>query len=313
MEVTNGSLGLLAALCVGAGAAGAYFATRGDTPPARPEAVAAAAADATAAPAPEAVDQRPRADTSRRDAAPVAARHRSAAERGVTPAPPADKTAEPGEAAPVSVSATTETVQRPPEPGEAAGAAAQAQPATPAEPTIQHEELVVAADSVVGLEVETTVSSERARIEEPVVARVTRDVRVADRVAIPAGSRAHGTVTLVERGGRLRDRARLGVRFSTIVLPDGTRVAIRTDTVFREDSPAMERNTKIGGGAVAGAIIGGILGGAKGAAIGGSAGAGAGTAAVMAGGRSVATLPAGTPVTVRLLDPATVLVERSSD
>ena len=55
--------------------------------------------------------------------------------------------------------------------------------------------------------------------------------------------------------------------------------------------------------------IGGIFGGAKGAAIGASAGAGAGTAAVMAGGRNAATLPSGTPVTVRVVKPATVTVE----
>ena len=66
----------------------------------------------------------------------------------------------------------------------------------------------------------------------------------------------------------------------------------------------------IGGGAVGGAILGGILGGAKGAAIGGSIGAGAGSAAVYAGGRNAAALPAGSPFTVRLENPATVTVER---
>ena len=44
--------------------------------------------------------------------------------------------------------------------------------------------------------------------------------------------------------------------------------------------------------------------------IGGSAGAGAGTAAVLAGGRNPATLPSGTPVTVRVTKPATVTVEK---
>ena len=41
----------------------------------------------------------------------------------------------------------------------------------------------------------------------------------------------------------------------------------------------------------------------------GTAGAGAGTAAVVAGGRNAATFPSGTPVTVRLIKPATVTVE----
>jgi hypothetical protein len=174
-----------------------------------------------------------------------------------------------------------------------------------------YDELVVAADSVVGLEIETALTSERARVEDQVVARVTRDVRVGDRVAIPAGSRAQGEVTLVERGGRLKDRARLGVRFTSIVLADGTRLPIETETIYREgDAPGGGSAAKIGGGAIGGAIIGGILGGAKGAAIGGAVGAGGGTAAVLASSRNAATLPAGTPVTVRVQDPVTVTVER---
>jgi hypothetical protein len=173
------------------------------------------------------------------------------------------------------------------------------------------DELVVSRQSVIGLQMETSVSSERAQVEDEVVARVTRDVKVGDRVAIPAGARAHGEVMLVERGGRVRERARLGVRFTSIVLADGTRLPIQTEAIYREgDSPGRESAAKIGGGAIGGAIIGGILGGAKGAAIGGSVGAGAGTAATMAGGRNAATLASGSPVTVQLEEPLTVTVER---
>jgi len=94
------------------------------------------------------------------------------------------------------------------------------------------------------------------------------------------------------------------------VLADGTRVPLETDTIYREgDGPGGESAAKIGGGAIGGAILGGIFGGAKGAVIGATAGGGAGTAAVMAGGRNPATLPSGTPVTVRLVKPATVTVE----
>ena len=132
-------------------------------------------------------------------------------------------------------------------------------------------------------------------------ARVTRDVKVGDRIAIPAGSKAFGEVTLVERGGKVRERARLGVRFTSVVLADGTRLPIHS---------GRESAAKIGGGAIGGAIIGGILGGAKGAAIGGSIGGGAGTAAVMAGDRNHATLSAGTPLTVRIEDPVVVTVEK---
>jgi hypothetical protein len=186
------------------------------------------------------------------------------------------------------------------------------QPIRPIEPPAPlFDEFVVAAQSVIGLQVETAVTSERARLEDEVVARVTRDVKVGDRVVIPSGARAEGEVTLVERGGRLREKARLGVRFTSIVLADGKRLPIVTETVFREgESPGRESAAKIGGGAIGGAIIGGILGGAKGAAIGSTVGAGAGTTAVMAGGRNAATLASGSPLTVRLEEPVTVTVER---
>jgi hypothetical protein len=178
-------------------------------------------------------------------------------------------------------------------------------------PAPLYEELVVAADSVIGLQLESPVSSDKAQVEDSITARVTRDVRVGDRVAIPAGAKAIGEVTLVERGGKLRDRARLGVRFTSVVLADGTRLPLRTETIYREgDPPGRESAAKIGGGAIGGAIIGGILGGAKGAAIGGSIGAGAGTTAVIAGDRNHATLSAGTPLTVRIEEPVVVTVEK---
>jgi hypothetical protein len=173
------------------------------------------------------------------------------------------------------------------------------------------DELVIPADSVIGLQVETAVSTEQAKIEDKVMARVTRDVRVRDQVAIPAGSRAEGSITLVDRGGRLKDQARLGIRFHTIVLADGTRLPINTDTIYREgESPARESAAKIGGGAVGGAVLGAIFGGKKGAVIGSTVGAAGGGVAVAASEPNAATLPAGSTVTVRMGSPATVTVER---
>ncbi len=184
-------------------------------------------------------------------------------------------------------------------------------PAVQEPPRKMYDELVIPADSVIGLQVENAVSSERAKIEDSVRARVTRDVRVQDRVAIPAGAHAEGSITLVERGGRLKDQARLGIRFHTIVLADGTRLPINTDTIYREgESPARESAAKIGGGAVGGAVLGAILGGKKGAVIGSTVGAAGGGVAVATSEPNAATLPAGSTVTVRMGSPATVTVER---
>jgi len=114
----------------------------------------------------------------------------------------------------------------------------------------------------------------------------------------------------VERGGKFKERARLGVRFHTLVLADGARIPIATETIYREgEAPGNASSTKVGAAAVGGAILGAILGGSKGAAIGAAAGAGAGTAAVVAGDRNAATLAAGTAMTVRILQPITITTD----
>jgi type IV secretory pathway VirB10-like protein len=318
MEISKAAVGFLVGACVAAGAGGVYMANRDAS---RPAVAAQQADDAAASFTPSPVEQSegvvteapapvvtppiapaaaPRATTTPR---PRAATGPSRAEQA-----PDTRAAAPAVDAAAPVIADEGPAPAPFEPpriddNQASRAVAPAGPL--------YDELVVAADSVIGLEIESSITSERARVEDPVAARVTRDVRVGDRVAIPAGSRVQGEVTLVERGGRLKERARLGVRFISIVLADGTRLPIETDTIFREgDSPTTESAAKIGGAAIGGAILGGILGGAKGAAIGGAVGAGGGTGVVMAGGRNAATLPSGTPVTVRVQDPVIVTVER---
>lgn len=173
------------------------------------------------------------------------------------------------------------------------------------------EELVVPADSVIGLQIDSFVTTDRAQVEDDVQARVTRDVMVSRRVAIPAGSLVSGSVVMVERAGKLKGAARLGVRFHTVVFDDGVEVPIVTETVYREGSSRGRDNAaRIGGGAVAGAILGAIFGGGRGAAIGGAAGAAGGTAAAAAGDAEPATLAAGTTLTVRLSRPVSVTVEQ---
>jgi hypothetical protein len=183
-------------------------------------------------------------------------------------------------------------------------------PHPPEPPAKTFDELVVARDSVVGLQVETSLSSERAHVEDRVEAHVVRDVRVGGHVAIPAGTHAIGTVVVVDRGGKFKERARLGIRFQTLVMADGTRLPISTETIYRYgDAPTNTTAAKIGGGAVVGAIIGGIIGGGKGAAIGATTGAGAGTASVATSDRNEAVFAAGAEVTARMLSPVTVTVE----
>lgn len=172
------------------------------------------------------------------------------------------------------------------------------------------DEVVIGRHSVIGIRLESPISSATARLEDRIAGRVTRDVIVDGRVAIPSGSLVDGVVTMVDRGGRFRERARVGIRFTSVTVAEDMRVPIETETIFREgDPPGGEATSKVGSGAVIGAIIGAVLGGKRGAAVGAGAGAAGGTAVVMSSDANPATIPAGTTLTVRLSAPATVLIQ----
>ena len=176
---------------------------------------------------------------------------------------------------------------------------------------IEFEELTVAKHSVIGIRLDAPISTRTARVEDRVSATVSRDVTVAGRTAIAAGVRLEGTVVLVERGGRFRNRPRLGLQFDRMILADGTRVNLKTDTIYREgDSPTADATAKVGTGAVAGAILGAMIGGKKGAVIGSAAGAAGGVATVMRGDEGEASLPGGAPLTVRLTEDVAVRINR---
>jgi hypothetical protein len=309
--------------CLGAAGAGGYLAVRTNAP-ARP---VEAAPVAVSSPAPAVSGAAPSTTVEVQPVAekPVAVTRSEPREKPREPAKAPEKRAE---ARPRSADAAPATSPAPgtPPPAPAPIALppstpADAAPATPvpdAAPPIKdldkprYEEVIVKADSVIGIRLDSSISSETAKVEDRVQARVSRDVTVDERVAVPAGARLEGNVTLVEKGGKFKERARLGVRFTTLILADGaTRIPIDTETIFRDgDSPTQEASSKIGASAVVGAILGAVVGGKKGAVIGSTAGAAGGTAAVMSGGRNAATLTAGTPLTVRLKAPVTVLVER---
>ena len=255
--------------------------------------------------APEAAPSQPAPESRRRTVPPPARDRRPPSVRAANgPIAPAEPAPAPSEPAATPSSPTLEP------------AAALERASVPAETTYTRPEpvlteVVIPASSVIGLEIETTVSSERARLEDRVEARVTRDVFADGRLALPAGSRVIGAVSLVERGGKVKERARLGIRFHTVVLASGRQVSLRTEPIYREgESPSGDSSRKIGDAAIGGAVLGAILGGGKGAIAGGAAGAAGGTAVVMAGDRHPAVLSSGSIVTVKLAGPASLDVER---
>ena len=254
MEISRAATGLLAAICATVGAGGTYLIVRGSGETAQPAEVAARIRLQQRSSSPKACSRKCRNQCRWCRGQPP---HQG------RPAPP--RVAKPTAAAPRPNPKVTAPAPEPPAPARRVAGDrprtvdSESQASRPIEPPAPVEELVVAAQSVIGLQMETSVTSERASRtrSSPVDAVV-----IGDRVVIPAGARAQGVVTLVERGGRVRERARLGVRFTSIVLADGT-FRFRPRPCCAKAIPLDASAAEIGGGAIGGAIIGGILGGAK--------------------------------------------------
>lgn len=327
-SVLIAAVGTVSALSVGAGTFLAYRANQTSTPVLETStpiletpAPTPEASPAAEVPAPSGSSSSSAASTKQTPASPQAEKpaakrdKRDAAagdsRRGVqAPVPNSEPVTQPATSA---AAPPVPPVDPPPVTATAAASAATSvePPPVPEAARPRFEELTVKQDAVVGIKIDQTVSSETAHVEDRVTAKVTRDVTVDGRTAIAAGTKLEGVVTVVERGGKFRERAKVGVRFTTLILGDGLRVPIQTEAILREgESPTPEAGAKIGASAVAGAIIGGLIGGKRGAVMGSTAGAAGGTAVVAAGGRNEAIIPGGSPLTVRLTAPVTVTIER---
>jgi outer membrane biosynthesis protein TonB len=320
-------IGLLSLVGLVVGAAGGYVALKTDAPAATEIVAAPIGPPIAEAPAPDAatpssgvpvaealvprVESKPVLKPSTRATVkPTAEPSRPAATPDPTPASTPVTPAAPPPAndppAPTPVPAAAEAPRYTPEPAVPTPAAATPEPREP-----EFDELTVARHSVIGIRLDAPISTHTARVEDRVTATVSRDVTVAGRTAIAAGVRLEGTVVLVERGGRFKTRPRLGLQFDRVILADGTRVNLKTDTIYREgDSPTADATAKVGTGAVAGAILGGMIGGKKGAVIGSAAGVAGGVATVMRGDGNEASLTAGAPLTVRLTEDVAILIKR---
>ena len=183
-----------------------------------------------------------------------------------------------------------------------------AESAAPAAPVAEYHEVTIPAGTALPLEMTTTISSASAQVEAPVTARLQNAITINGDTAIPAGTVLRGTVTDVERSGRVKGRAHVAFAFNEATIR-GDREDLKTNPLtFEAEATKGEDATKVGVGAVGGAIIGGILGGKKGAAKGTAAGAAAGTGVVLATRGEEVTVNEGTNVTATLAQPLTLRV-----
>jgi hypothetical protein len=169
-------------------------------------------------------------------------------------------------------------------------------------------EVTLPAGTALPLTLDTYVASDSSRIESPVHAHLRRAVFLGGVQVLPAGTRVSGIVTEARRSAKVKGRARLAFRFTSLSV-DADHYAVETTRWVRQAAATKGRDAStIGIPAGAGAIIGAIADGKKGAAIGSAVGGGAGTAVVLSTRGKEVRVGRGAAVAVRLLKPLRVTI-----
>jgi hypothetical protein len=171
--------------------------------------------------------------------------------------------------------------------------------------------LAIGTDMIAALQ--GTVDTGKNHVGDKVALRTLDALRLNEMTVVPSGSIINGEVTHIDPAGRVAGGAQLSLRFTELVMPDGSSYAIAA-APFRLEGKgdAKESALEIGGGAVAGGIIGGILGGKDDIAKGAAAGAVVGTGVAVATKGDQIVLPAGQKMKVTLTEPVTITTKPTS-
>jgi len=180
--------------------------------------------------------------------------------------------------------------------------------AAAAPPAPVYREVTIPSGTRLSIEVRTSVASDTSQVEDRVAGVLLRAVAVDGAEVLPAGTALRGAVTDAQRSARVKGRARLAVRFTSLTFDDEELRVTSAPIVREAEGTKKEDAAKIGIGAGAGAVIGAIAGGRKGAVTGGAIGAGAGTGVVLATRGDEVSIPSGTTVTTTLSAPLVVRV-----
>jgi hypothetical protein len=183
--------------------------------------------------------------------------------------------------------------------------------ATTASATTKPAMIEVPGGTHIPLVLHNAVSTRSARSGDPVYFETLFPVMIDGHVVIPAGSYMSGEVTEAKRAGRVKGRAELGIKLTTIILPNSYMVNLNavpsnagsggSETVNNEGKVVGDTDKASDAGTVikstaAGAGIGAIAGSARGAGIGAGIGAAAGLGAVLLSRGPDAELPRGSTV-----------------
>jgi len=155
----------------------------------------------------------------------------------------------------------------------------------------------------------TTISTKRARPGDAFRAVLEEPLMVGNVVVAERGAVVDGVVANSDKGGRIKHRALLELRLTSLQTTKGV-VPITTNERARQARGTKKRDgVLIGLGAGVGTVIGALAGGGKGAAIGAGSGGGAGAVTQILT-KGTIKVPVETILTFRLDQPLRVRASR---
>ena len=186
--------------------------------------------------------------------------------------------------------------------------------------------LIIPADTTIPLRLMNTINSRTVQPGQAIYCETIFPITMRNRIVIPRGSSVKGSVTKVVRPGHLKGKAQIGIRFETLILPNGTTLPLRAtlsgfggtgregfqpkESKVEGASSKGDKAGKVAETTITGAEIGTIAGAAsgspvKGLGIGSLAGAAGGLVWIVAGRGKEIVLPSGTNFELQLSAPLT--------
>jgi tRNA A-37 threonylcarbamoyl transferase component Bud32 len=163
------------------------------------------------------------------------------------------------------------------------------------------------AGTVLRLALDAPLSSESAVSGDAFTARTTRPVRVEGVEAVPERSRVVGRVTRAASAAQAAGRGEMTLELTSVEPADGGRLAVRSKPLgLRAPGSRKKDNVLVDSLSELGAAVGGLIGGRRGTVAGTVVGGTAGAMVVTTGQGQEVALGAGAPLSVELLEPATV-------
>ena len=164
----------------------------------------------------------------------------------------------------------------------------------------------IAAGTALTVTLDQDISTKTNSSGDSFAASLAEPVTIGGQQVLPAGTKAHGTITQAQAAGHVKGGAILALTLDSITV-NGAKYSIET-TQFEEAGKGRGKRTAVGGGggAAFGAIVGALAGGGKDAAIGALAGGGAGTAGAAYTGKRDISLPAETRLHFKLSKPVSI-------